>query len=343
MDGWTDVAPAGTCAYRPVSSPRPRRGRLCSGRQDNPPEGGNLKDPSEQAFTTEPGRSRSGPDEAIGFIGGMELSAYHTQTGRWTGLFNYWFGMTRRTRRIGYFVLVPGVGVGVVLAWAAWQPGISDNDWLRISKPAWASGTDAGASTEKVIFCVSNVGARSLDFRVAWFECRAKNDRGILATNPLNWVRVPLRPGESTNLTADISLGAVPVRDIWWCCQVEWMERESPIRAGASRLWRGCFYALGLFWEPPWPMQRFAYGTAFASNVEVDDYFHSMYGFVDRSFDWAVRRVPKVLPMRDGPHIPTREEVLEREAGVAFLSFLRESSKRHAEPAAPPNAAPPHR
>lgn len=237
-------------------------------------------------------------------------------------------------------VLLPTVGVGLALAWSAWRPTIYGSDWLRISKPTSGSGADTGTSTAKVTFCMSNVGPRSLDCRVRWFECRAKQDRSVLATNQVNWARVPLRPGESTNLMVDVSAGAMRVTDCLWCCQVEWMERESSIRAGASRLWRRCFYAFGLFWEPPWPMQRFSYGTAFGSNIEVRDYFQSIYGFVDASHAGALPQAPKTL--RVG-RIPTLAETLEREARVAFHSFLSEASKRHAEPADAPNAAPPHR
>ena len=54
----------------------------CLGREDKPLEGGKLKPSSTEAFTAEPGRSKGGTDEANGFIGGRQPSAYHPKTGR---------------------------------------------------------------------------------------------------------------------------------------------------------------------------------------------------------------------------------------------------------------------
>jgi hypothetical protein len=46
------------------------------------PAGGKVKARPKQAFTIHPGRSKSGPDEANGFIAGSGLLAYHPKTGR---------------------------------------------------------------------------------------------------------------------------------------------------------------------------------------------------------------------------------------------------------------------
>jgi len=256
-------------------------------------------------------------------------------------------------------VLVSAVAIGFVFVWAAsHRRATYGEDWLLVSTPSFGSRTNTRASTVKANFRVSNVGPRSVDFRVSWFECRTKRDRTVLATNQLILVRIPLRSGQSTNLTMDVSLGAVPVEECLCCYQVLWFQRESPVRDNVNRLWRWWFNLFEVVSEPPWARERLTYGTAFAANVEVADYFRWMYGFTRtqwledlarqqsaparaKTSDGEVRAKAKDITIRQ----PTADEMLEFDASDAFAYFCQRStnSKRDAEPTAPPNAAPPHR
>jgi len=77
-------------------------------------------------------------------------------------------------------VLVSAVAIGLVFVWVvSGRRARCGEDWLLVPTPAFGSRTNAGASTPNVTFRVSNVGPRSVDFRVSWFECRAKRDRTL--------------------------------------------------------------------------------------------------------------------------------------------------------------------
>ena len=177
---------------------------------------------------------------------------------------------------------VSAAAIGLVLVWAGTRRRAPyGKDWVLVSTPTIRSGANAGTSVPAIIICVSNVGPRSVGFRVAWLECRAKRDRALLATNQLASVDIPLSAGNSTNLTIDIGHLAMPVEDCLCCCEILWSERESTWRRRARVLDRPMtrlFDILDLNW-PPWLPQRLTNGYVFAANVDLAEYFRLTYGF----------------------------------------------------------------
>lgn len=256
------------------------------------------------------------------------------------------------------FVLASAIAIGLVLVWAAAHRSAGyGNDWIRVSKPTIVSRTNAGAARGTVAFRVSNVGPREVHFQVWWFECRAKTDRTLLATNRLKFVNIPLPPGTSTNLTMELSPAATAVEDALCCCQVRWMESwyESAWRRGARIVYRPIVSLLELsdrIW-PPWPPQRYATGTAFAANVQVADYFHRMYGFTRTQWLEDLARMQSARTQAIGPRRygfalgtrePTADEAAKNSAREAFIWFCQTStnSTRDTDLTASPKAAPPH-
>lgn len=225
--------------------------------------------------------------------------------------------------------------------------------WVLLSKPIVASPSNAGVATPVVSVGVSNVGPRSIEFVVSWFECRARGDRTLLATNRLSGISIPLRSGRSTNLTMDFSLAATPVEDCLCCFQVCWWRRESPVRLYADRLGHGWFGLFGLDWHSPWRSEHLVAGDAFGANVEVAEYFRLMYGFtraqwLEENARYASARtqvasVPVVRYARGLP--PSADDMVRLAARGAFITFCQATNApaRNAELTAPPNAAPPHR
>lgn len=196
-------------------------------------------------------------------------------------------------------------------------------------------------------FRVSNVGPRSVDFEVFWFECRAKRDGSLLATNRLKSVTTPLAPGKSASLTMDVSLVAAPVEDCLCCYQVNWLLREPPVRRGADWLGRWWFDLFDVNWHPPWGSEHLMNGTAFAANLEVADYFRRMYGFTRTQWLEDLARMQSARTQAAGPdrygcalgmQAPTADETVTNDAREAFIDFCQAStsSARRAEPIAPP-------
>ena len=263
----------------------------------------------------------------------------------------------KRVRAEIWFVLAAVVAIGLVLAWAeVRRPTASGEEWIQLSAPSVGSRTNSGVATPMVTFRVSNVGPRSVDFYVRWFECRAKGDRSLLATNQLESVQIPLWPGESTNLTVGISLAGVPVEDCLCCCQVWWFQREAPVRHAVDSLGQWWYDLFGATWHSIWQSGHLTNGTVFAANVEVEDYFRRMYGFtrtqwLEEPRDLARRqsaRAQATFPLRFAARqggAPTADEKATFAARSTFEDFCRASTKsaRDAEPIASPNAVPPRR
>jgi hypothetical protein len=267
------------------------------------------------------------------------------------------FGIMKRVRTKIWFVLAAVVAIGLVLVWAeVRRPTASGQEWILLSAPTVGSRTNSGVATPMVTFRVSNVGPRSVDFHVHWFECRAKGDRTLLATNQLESVQIPLWPGESTNLTMGISLAGVPVEACLCCYEVCWFQREAPMRHAVDSLGQWWYDLFGATWHGTWLSEHLMNGTAFAANVEVADYFRRMYGFTrtqwleDRA-DLARRqsaRTQATFAFQTAPRrgwAPTADENATSAARSTFEDLCQASTKsaRDAEPIASPNAAPPHR
>jgi len=261
------------------------------------------------------------------------------------------FGIVKELRSRYWIVLVPAFAIGLVLVREqAHRLKPSAREWILLSTPTVGSRTNFGAATPVVTFRVSNVGPRSIDFQVWWFECRTKRDGSLLATNRLKHVSTPLTPGQSTSLTMDVSLAAAPVEDCLCCYQVQWFQREAQVRRAVDSVGRWWFDLFALDWKSPWRPERLRQGTTFAANLEVAEYFRQMYGFTraqwleDLARMQSARTEPGEAP-RYGLRKPTADETTTNDARSAFIEFCQAStsSARDAEPIAPPNAASPHR
>ena len=270
--------------------------------------------------------------------------------------------MIKRVRTKYLLVLVSAVAIGSVFVWVASHRRAScGKDWLRVSTPIVNSRTNAEAVTTAVSFSVSNAGPRSVGFQVEWFECRAKNNRALLATNQLRWVRIPLSPGTSTNLTMKVSPGTTPVEECLCCVGIGWFEPRAAWRIARDRAVIWGFKLLDIDRPSPWKPEHLAQGSVFAANIEVGDYFRGMHGLTRKQ--WSEELVRRELPPAHAAEAlaPARaagealvavqrlsltDRLAEYEARNAFFAFCQSTtnSTRGAEPvAAPLKAAPPHR
>jgi len=257
--------------------------------------------------------------------------------------------MVKRVNKGLWLLLACILAAGLAVLWgAATRPPKS---WLVTSTPVVRIVTNSGVPAATVTFRVSNVGPRAVGFRVAWFECRSRSDRGLLATNPMQGVSLALDSGRSTNLVMNIPVR--PLEEYSCCCMVDWCARRAAWREARER---AATLVLGgevevvnwLGWGPV--SEKVIAGTAFAANVDLPDYFRFVYGWTREQWLEELAR----LRSKSGPtgyYIlatipqPTLEETVPRDARDAFVVFCQNStdSARKAEPVALPNAAPPHR
>jgi len=238
----------------------------------------------------------------------------------------------------------------LLLAWSL-RSRPAAKQWLALSRPVFGSRTNAGVVTPVVRFCVSNVGPRPVDCQVWWFECRARGDRSLLATNQLEFVRIPLSRGGSTNLTIEVRATAALNEGRLCCYQVIYFERVSGlprVLAGLDRFMSWYFDIFELTWRPRWTPLNLRNGCAFASNVSVADYFRLMHGFTRSQWLEELARMQSARTRAtSGVEIryawaPTAEERYANEAWLAFAEYCRTSTNasRVAETDTPPNAAP---
>ncbi len=191
-----------------------------------------------------------------------------------------------------------------------------------------------------VTFRVSNVGPRLVDFEVFWFECRAKRDGSLLATNRLKSVTTPLWPGKSTNLTTAILLAGVPVEDCLCCYQVYWFQREAPARHIVDSLGQWWYDLFGATWHPIWQSEHLTNVTAFAANIEVADYFRRMYGFTRTQWLEDLARMESARTQATGPpryglrmgYTPQPTRGLPTTPGKPLLTFAKHQPPRRGMP-----------
>ena len=239
---------------------------------------------------------------------------------------------------------------GLALIWAgARRPARYRGDWFQVSTPVVGNRTNAGANPTTVTFCVSNLGPRAVDFKVWWFECRAKTDRSLLATNQFAGRSIPLFPRGFTNLTVRLLADATPAEDCLCACKVSWFERRAAWRELRDRVSNWGLSLLDISW-PLWqPEEVLRSGETFAANEDVADYFRWMHGLTREQL---LENRARLLSSRAGGsaerrygRMPTADELLEFEAYNAFSDFCLRAiaSNRASEPVACPPPAPPQR
>jgi hypothetical protein len=241
-------------------------------------------------------------------------------------------------------LLVCTLLVATTLLWRQrhWSPP-NGNVWLALSTPFFSTITNGQSVRRTISFFATNVGPRTLDFQVRWFECNAGLSP-ILATNHLIGATVPLLPRAMTSLTWDLPNEPFLDRDLCCCCHIWWWGHMSiPGRIkGTLDRWIDKFVT---GWSSPWEEETLVSGQAFTSNVGVVDYFRIVHGLTCRKWLQEVRSAS--TNRAEGffrASWPTTEEKIEQEARLAFGVFCATmTGSQQAELGAPPNAAPPHR
>jgi len=251
-----------------------------------------------------------------------------------------------RARRWLFLAGVLLGGMGILLALSS-QPESAGRNWLSASPPVFGNRITANGICATVSFAVSNAGPRTLDFGIAWYECRAKSDLRVLATsvqtrstNGSGYVYgmfgseslIPLSPGTTSTVTRDFSGGTSANQARLFCGEIGWMGREPKL--SGQRVDDFMIWALNIFnvtWKRHWPVKASTIGAVFISNVEVADYFRSVYG----------------VEVNNGRLlIPSPTAYVEFAAEQAFTSFCRQSTytlERKAEPHGPANRSQPFR
>jgi hypothetical protein len=191
------------------------------------------------------------------------------------------------------------VGIGWALFWSrVSMPQPRMKDWLRISCPVFANRTLGGSQGEIVRFSVTNVGPRSLQFGVSWYECRVRTDLTLLATsvrtNAGGYIYgffgegklVRLAPRATVEIRRDLAPSTSSNADRVFCCEIGWREDESlgmRVRNLVQEYISRCLTVFNIYWKPAAPWGIPAQGSAFASNVKVPDFFRLVYGVKSRN------------------------------------------------------------
>lgn len=260
----------------------------------------------------------------------------------------------KRVNKRFWLAVAGTLAAGPVLIWmAARHAAPPSKDWLQLSTPLVRSLTNSGVASTTVAFCVSNVGPRAVDFQVWWFECRDRRDRALLATNQLRLVRMPLFPGEVTNLTMNVAAGATPTENCLCCYMVLWFERRAQWRELRDRAANWALGLLDISW-PLWQREResLTNGIAFASNIKVAGYFRQMHGFTREQWLEELARMRSATAAGDIPErvrypyeSPAEEwkRVLDSQAREAFADFCRcttDANNDSGSPASPDRTSP---
>ena len=237
----------------------------------------------------------------------------------------------KRLRAKPWFLLVVSIPlIALTLLWAqSRRSPRNGNDWLLLSTPVFGARTNVQGVCRTVTFSASNVGPRTLDFRVRWFECRA-GAGPVLATNHLMGVNTPLSRGATTSLTWDLPRAPSPDRDFLCCCEIYWWGRESLL----GRLGRALDGWIDMFvsgWSPPWRNEVPVYGDVFASNARVADYFRLVHGLTRSKWLEEVAQLRLASTNLAGRsyfvgRFPTAQEEVESEARRAFSSFCMQAT-----------------
>ena len=197
-------------------------------------------------------------------------------------------------------------------------------DWLSVSTPIFGARTKADGVGSTVSFTVTNVGPRTLDFGIRWYECRASSDHRVLATSfrpnspkdrgylygiSGDGSLMPLSPGRTCVVTRDLSSDTSANEVRLFCSEISWVGREPKL--SGQKVDDYMTWALNIFdvtWTRRWPIKALTMGSVFTSNVEIADYFRVVY-------DIDVNK--------DHVSVPSATNYVEIAADMALESFRR--------------------
>lgn len=173
--------------------------------------------------------------------------------------------------------------------------------WLSASTPVFGTRTNADGIIPTVFVFMTNVGPRSLNYRVHWLECRERTDLALLATNETSAAPAfpSLASGATTKLTWDLPPSHLSSPDRFFCCSVHWYESEPILWRLGRKVEPHISRTLQLFDSqavPPWesPSKVRARGTLFVSNVGTEEYFRLAHGLTREGWLEDVRRSMQV-------------------------------------------------
>jgi len=238
--------------------------------------------------------------------------------------------------------LVSGYGV---LLMKTWRSPPEPNDWLVIPKVECGRQPHGNAAQPAICLLASNAGPRNLEFRIAWFECRADHDFKLLIAPQSageTRKRFPVTPHSITDVFIPMPTNEPPRESYLFCCQITWAGEPSRIYRAGHLLDRPMYLVtsfMGLSWNPPWRHKRDPGGEVFVSNLRVEDYFSQVYGFAREGWDERQQRewsefvrasVPPGTQIiwihRDVRYTP--EELVREQAKSVFSEFCRNFAKQ---------------
>lgn len=232
---------------------------------------------------------------------------------------------------LGAAIVLGALFLGLLVATR--RPEFQNQDWVVLSIPSIEFRTNAGVAVPKAVVCVSNAGPGAVDFRLCWFECRARQQKTLLATNRFAAMISPLGAGNATNLTMEVAAANLPAGDYCCCAEVIWVERES-----SSHRWHravdGLLNTFDLTKNPRWYSRELLQGNAIASNTNPAEYFRVMYGKTRSQWLALARKWPWISnkPVSNGIYQTGAyggqdpEEGTKVQAEMAFRDFCRASN-----------------
>jgi len=160
-------------------------------------------------------------------------------------------------------------------------------DWLQVAAPVFGTATNADGRHGLMVVLVSNTGPTAIEFQLRWFDCRSKRDPTSAAAPRSSSTGRTLVPSRSDTRVAWDFGSNTPGEEYLCCCAFDWQQHPSWLWHAAARwidpvlVWVQNCVQPG--WKPySWSLadrlEPLAYGLVFTSNVEVDDYFSSLYG-----------------------------------------------------------------
>jgi len=224
---------------------------------------------------------------------------------------------------VGTAVILTGLALLLVLPR---QSKVGPKQWLLVTPPVFGSRMTATGALPTVSLVISNVGPRTIDPSLSWFECRGKTGLARMEDNE-GWRSFPsLSPGKARKVACDLPQGFLIGEEPLFCGEITWFEHGSFARRKAQALALSDNLNItpwNIDWMRPWQFKPLTNGVALVSNVAVADYFWSAYGMDEAFFERTMRRINASSTNASERRIygPTRDEQLTNSAWTHYLNF----------------------